>query len=659
MADNNLKFPNLFSPIMINKMMVKNRIMSAPLGSQTDKSLSGIGIIMKGSSGNVVGGRSRSGIRASFVVNSDGYVVREPLKGNGNRMKKDPLVDMAELAKIREEVTVIQQQGAKATFEVLHTGLYAAPNIDGDYAVGPCDLIREDGVEVKALNEDMMKQVCAEYVESCLIMRDLGFDMVTLHFCHGWLPSQFLSPKWNKREDDYGGSLENRIKFPTMIVDSVRKALGPDFPIDMRVSMSDYADDGIDSDDVVKFVESIQDKIDMVNISGGYLSDVGAVTKLSTSSLEKRNFFVHWAEKMKEKVRIPVGVVGAILTPEDAEEIIASGKADIVVIGRSLIADPFWVKKAKEGNEKDIVPCIRCLECWTTSKGVKSLMRCSVAPRYGRESRVPVELPKAEKTKHVAVVGGGPAGMMAAITASHRGHKVVLFEKTNMLGGQLCYADFDRYKADISRYKDYLVYQVEKAEIEVRLNSEVSPELLKGLGFDSLILAVGATPIIPKLVGVENENVILATDVFEKLNSIKGEVAIIGGGTVGCELALLLSEVGCNVKVIESTEKIMSNANAKYYHALSSKLREQTNIEILTSCTVNSIQNNKIEINLEDEIKVLNNDYVVISTGYAPNYDVINSFYGIVDEINVIGDSRRARSILEATEEGYFSAQWL
>ena len=636
------KYPLLFQPLKVNKIVLKNRIISAPLGSNTDKSLSGIGMIIRGTSGSV----------------------------DDTRMRLTPgtycFADLFQAAKVREEVSLIRQRGAKAEFELCHCGQFAVVE-EGDYAIGPVSFVRNDGTEVRAMDEKMMDEIADKFAKSACDAKEYGFDGVLLHFGHGWLPAQFLSPYFNKRKDEYGGSFENRIQFPMMIVDRVRQAVGRDYMLDMRISGEEHIEGGMEIDEVAEFIKRIEDKIDMVHISCGVEIDNRTKIYMSPTAYAPHKINAKMAKLVKEKVKIPVAVVGGIMTPEEAEEILEDGCADAVVIGRQLIADPWWVKKAWEGRSEDIVPCIRCMNCYNPYQykteeerrkhvGLNTVPCCSVNPRYLHEDRVPNELPEASVKKKTVVVGGGPAGMQAALTAARRGHQVILLEREGELGGQLICSEYDEVKQDLKRLKDYLILQVQKAEVEVRLNVTATPEMVKELSPDSLILALGAYPIQLNLPGTEkNDHVFTCIEAYKYQEKIGENVVVIGGGSIGCELGVELSRKGKQVTILEIEKVLNRTLNDIMKTALKTEMEKCRTLTVLTETRCVSIEEGFVTAASKDgeefEIKA---DTIIFAAGMKARTDEANTFFGIAQDTNIIGDANRVGTVWNAMEDGYY-----
>lgn len=638
----NCKYPLLFQPLKVNKVMLKNRIISAPLGSNTDKSLSGIGMIIRGTSGSV----------------------------DDSRMRLTPgpycFADLFKAAKVRNEVSLIRQRGAKAEFELCHCGQFAMVE-KGDYAIGPVSFTREDGTEVRAMDEEMMNDIADKFAKSARDAKEYGFDGVLLHFGHGWLPAEFLSPYFNKRTDEYGGSFENRIKFPTMIVDRVRKAVGPDYMLDMRISGDEHMEGGMKIDEVAAFIKSIEDKIDMVHISCGVEVSNDTKIYMSPTAYAPHKINVELAKVVKQQVKIPVAVVGGIMTPEEAEEILEQGCADAIVVGRQLIADPWWVKKAWEGRSEDITPCIRCMNCYNPYQyrteeekrshvGMNSVPCCSVNPRYLHEDRVPNQVAPAEVKKKVVVVGGGPAGMKAAVTAAQRGHQVILLEKESVLGGQLICSEYDATKQDLKRFKNYLITQLQKTGVEVCLNTKATPEMVREMSADSIILALGAYPIELPLPGKEKNQVFTSIEAYKNLEKTGEHVAIIGGGSIGCELGVDLARMGRKVTILELGPVLNRTLNDIMKTALRREMDKcGDRLTALTEVSCTEIHEKSVTIRKKGgEMEEIPADTVIFAAGMRSRLDEANEFFGITQDTDIIGDANRVGTVWNASEDGYY-----
>jgi len=623
-----MQFPNLFSPIKINKMISRNRIVAAPTGDLfEEKALGGAGIVICGHT-IVEPGRS------SFASGNEPYIFQK-----------------YSVEEAQSRIRKCHQAGARASLELFHAGQYARVI---DYAIGPVGFIREDGVEVKAMTPEMMEHVANFFAQAARDARDLGFDMVFLHFGHGWLPAQFLSPLFNKRTDEYGGSFENRAKFPKMIIERVREAVGPDFPVDMRISAVEWVEGSIEFEETLKFIKLIEPLIDAVQISSGLDMNREGNVHMVTTNFKEHMPNAKYARIVKQNVSIPVSVVGAILSPWEAEELIASSTVDLVAFGRSFIADPNWPNKAKEGRADDIVPCIRCMQCYHISTNRRNV-GCTVNPRFTNESFVPKEVTKAAQVKNIVVIGGGPAGIMAAITAAKRGHKVTLFEKEDSLGGMLRYISKEHYKEDIRRYFHYLLKQVNKHNIDIRLNTTATPELVKSMHPDAIFIAVGSIPLKPNIKGIDSPNVIDFYEAIENQDGIGQDVVIIGGGTIGAEIGLELAELkGRNVTIVELTSSIAAQGNLLYRIALRQKMDKLDNLRQMLETRCKEItEAGVIVVTGDGKEQFIKADTVIISTGVAANKAVAESFYGITPDTFTIGDCDKPRKIMEAVFEGY------
>lgn len=345
------------------------------------------------------------------------------------------------------------------------------------------------------------------------------------------------------------------------------------------------------------------------------------------------------------------------MTPEEAEEVIASGKADMVVIGRAATADPFWIKKAFECKSDDIVPCIRCEEgCY----------RCSVNLRDDGDDKslAPYPLTEAEVKKRIVIVGGGPAGMKAAITARERGHEVYLFEKGKELGGLLLCADCDEHKIDLKRYKEYLIRQVNKKGVNVILNTTPTKEQLENLKPDVMLLAMGSKPITPNIKGIDKSIVCQSVDAWlDNLQHVGNEIVVVGGGLNGCELAYTLSTRGKKVYLIEATDKLANRTMNPYENTMRGRIvllvAKEKNINIYTSTTINEILSDGVIIKSNGKQEKINCDTVLLSVGMKSNNENLIDYYGIAPWTTVIGDLNRVANIRKTTEDGFFSVSTL
>ena len=613
------KYPNLFSPLKINNLVLKNRIFYAPVEYYHDRAISGCAVMMRGTSGTLSDYRCRI----------------KPGKW---------LFDESEMPRITSELSVIKRGGAFASLEIMHAGIVAMVD-NNDYVLGPSKGISPSGNKIKEMTEEDMKVMIDDFANTCLMAKKIGYDMVMLHFAHGWIISQYLSTRYNKRTDLYGGCFENRIRFPMMILRAVRDVLGKDYPIDMRISAYEAFDGCMEREEVIRFIKEVDKEglVDMVNVSyGGFLSE-DKTKSCYPSSFAEDMCYANYASEIKKEVSCPVAVVGKIMTPEQAEAIIAEGKADAVVIGRSSIADPYWAKKAFECRSEDIVPCISCGKCFDK--------RCSVNLRGYQESYIPLKLRKAEKVEKVVIVGGGPAAMKAALTADERGYDVVMFEKTGQLGGLLKVTDYDENKRELKRYKDYLITQISKSNVKVIYNTEANRKVVEKEKPDRLILATGSLPIVPKIEGVENAIQVLDAHYKKDLGE---KIIIVGGGLVGSEYAITLALRGHKVTIIEKTS-IYGGQNDNTTFKPFEYIEQLDNIKVYLNSECKKINKDSVEIFIDNKIKIIESDNTILAVGFKSNNINIEQFYGITPNTTIIGDLRRVGTIRDCEEEGYFA----
>jgi len=607
-------------------MIARNRIVAAPIGDNfEEKALGGAGIVICG------------------------HTIVEPGRSSFASPDQPSIFEKYSVEEARSRIRKCRQAGARSSLEIFHAGQYARVK---DYAIGPMSFIREDGTEVKAMTHAMMEETAANFATIAKETKNLGFDMIFMHFGHGWLAPQFLSPLFNKRTDEYGGSLENRAKFPLMILKAVREAVGSSYPIDMRISAIEWVEGSIEFEDTLRFIQMAEPLIDMVQISAGLDINHEGNVHMATTNFKGHMVNAEYAKTVKQHVNIHVSVVGAVMNPQQAEELISSGAVDAVAFGRSFIADPDWPNKAKDGTADEIIPCIRCLQCYHISTNRRDV-GCSVNPRYTNESFIPKTVEPAKKKKNVVVVGGGPAGIMAALSSKKRGHDVTLFEKSEQVGGVLQYVAKEHYKEDIQFYLQYLLGQLDKSGVDIRLNTEATPDILKTMKPDAIFVAIGAKPVTPPIKGVDNAMNFF--DAIENKSNIGDTVVVIGGGTTGAEIALGLAEIeGKQTTIVELSDKIAAQGNMLYRIALRQKMEALDNLILRTETTCSEITPEGVEVISKNGVReFIKADTVIIAVGMQSDETVNEQFYGITPDTFVLGDCNRVGKIMDAVFDGY------
>ncbi len=566
------RYPHLFSPIRLGDTVFRNRYFAAPVGYEY---LSSKNYPLD----ETIAFFERKAMGGAATVNygSGAPDSRRGVIGLSNPYLDDPTA----LPALYRVASAINRHGAVAAMELLHTGansyICAAR---GNQIYGAVDGVNPLGQFVPAMPEEVIEETIEAFGKAAAFAKFCGFGMVTVHAGHGWLLNQFLDPNVNDRKDQWGGSLENRCRFLLAVVERIKRKCGRGFPVDIRMSGSTCYEGGYGIDEGVAIAKQLDGKVDLIHVSVGSheVAEVFTVTHPSMFLPDGAN--VQFAAEIKKHVQTPVGTVGALGDPELMEEIIASGKADVVLAARAMMADPDLPKKARAGRRDEIRPCIRCFECFAGIT-TKRQYRCAVNPEIGFEQDVRHALP-ATTPKTVLVVGGGVAGMQAALTATERGHHVILCEKTGRLGGALRCEERVPFKRLLREYLDYQARMVGRAPIDVRLSTEVTPALASAAEADVIIAALGARPTVPDIPGVAGPNVLGAEEAYTDPERVGAAAAVLGGGLLGIELAIFLSGLGRTVTILEMMGTLSDGGNPVHGLALINEIRRHA-IQVSTS----------------------------------------------------------------------------
>jgi 2,4-dienoyl-CoA reductase-like NADH-dependent reductase (Old Yellow Enzyme family)/thioredoxin reductase len=471
--------------------------------------------------------------------------------------------------------------------------------------------------------------------------RELGYDGIEVQASYGDFISQLLSPLSNKRTDEFGGSLENRTRFLTGLIEAVKEKAGKDYPVMVKLVCDEFVEGGLtpsDSTVIARLAE--QAGADAILASGGNKATKGMTIP---SHYLSPGVLVHLARGIRKAVAIPVVAIGKINTPELAEKVIEDGDADFVAMARPLLADPHFPVKAQEGKTQEIRRCLYDLEdC--ADKGVKGIGRtCTMNPFSGQEYRL--KLTSAQRKKRVVVVGGGPAGMQAALLASKRGHDVILYEKDDTLGGQLRISSIAPCKEEMDAALQYMKYTLSKTNAKVILNKAPSKDDILSHNPEAVIFALGSTPALPNVPGIDLPLVYNVRTVYEDAVGLGRNVVIVGGGDIGCETADLLAEKGMSVTIVEALEEVLHRMKEIPKQELLKRLKNK-DVTILTSTKVTAIEAGKVIVDAQKGIrKELSTDSVIFSTGSVSADSLAETLKGLVAEVYVAGDAKEPANL--------------
>jgi len=627
----------LFTPFKAKNLIFKNRLVMPALAS-----------FLFDDDGNITDAilehyrrRAASGVSMVIVeacaVSPEGIVSRHQ-----GRIFDDRFIEgFSRLAK------VIKEEGAIAGIQIHHAGRQTSPRVIKQDPVAPsplpCPTIRSN---VQPLTKEQIREIVKKFADAAERAVKAGFDLVEVHGAHGYLINQFLSRFSNIRQDEYGGSIEGRARFAKEIIEEIRSRIGDEFPLSFKISAQEFVPNGLTVEESIEIIKIlIKAGIDFIQVSAGCDATPEWICQ---PMYMKKACLADSAGKIKEAVSIPVMSVGRINDPAIADDILSKGWADLICMGRAILADPEFPKKAKEGRLNEINMCIACNTCME-SIFRRGRIECLVNPFLGREKELVFR--PAQKVKRIMVVGGGPAGMNVAWIAAKRGHKVRLFEKQPFLGGQLVLGSATTYKKEIKNIINYHQTQLRKYKVECILNTEVNAELVKKEDPDVIVLATGSYPIIPDVPGVDKDIVVPVSKILFQEGPLPRESIVVGGGPTGCEVALHLVESGSKVTIVEMLPKIGNGLESITRKVLLNKLMEN-NVRFLTNSVLERIEDNGVWVKSKGKEEFIPAERVIISIGNRPDTRLYEQIKDMKYEIYQIGDCIEPRSAKTAIYEG-------
>jgi 2,4-dienoyl-CoA reductase-like NADH-dependent reductase (Old Yellow Enzyme family)/thioredoxin reductase len=633
--DMSKKYAHLLSPLKVGNTIFRNRLLASATGLHA---LQGGEPYPTEAIMDTHANRAKGG---AAMVTLMGTYPNSPIVSDGKNLCYDLFTphNRHYLAQLAEAVHFY---GAKASWEIMFVS--NRPGYDVSAGIG------RNGKPSLEISEAMMDEIADQYAYHASLLQDLKYDLVTLHWAYlAHVESRFISPATNKRTDQYGGRIENRARFPMMIVDRIKQKCGQDFLIEVRISGTDQDPNGVQIEDSIALAKLLEGHIDLLQVHLG-VKDAMAGNFQNTPNLAA-------AEAIKKSgTTLRVVTIVGYQDLDEAERIIAEGKADFIGIARGWIADPNLGTKAYEGRGEDVRPCIKCLRCHDSACIENRTYVCSVNPTIGLEHKLDKMVKPAAAIKKVAVVGGGPAGMQAALTASGRGHEVTLYEKSGVLGGQLNFSDYVSFKDSLNKFKKYLICQIEKSNIKVRLNTAVNVSFLESKNFDVVIGALGAEPVLPLLPGIEGKNVIMAPEVFGKETTLASKMVIIGGGQVGCETAWHLTLSGHEVTLIEMQDKIAPDASWFYRTVLIRQIKGNKKIQVILNARGTGIHGGVTYTDAGGATHLLEAGTVVIAAGMKPRLDEAMALWNTGDRFVMVGDCAFVGNVEKAIRTGFAAA---
>lgn len=649
----NFKYPHLFEPIRLGNQLFRNRIFASPTGFQ-DTNDSGW---LPAEAAAFYERKAIGG--AASVATCECIVDAELGLGTPRHFRMDQPFNLYSLANVAHSIT---RHGAVASCELQHTGMYANRELamfggsSNGAAYGPVEM-ELNGRQVLPMTEELLERTIAKYADAAASAKKMGFGMVTIHAGHGWMLQQFLSPILNTRTDKWGGpAIENRARLLISICDAIKVSCGRQFPIEVRISGSECYEGGYGIEEGIAISKQLEGHCELIHVSVGNheVDEVFTVTHPSMFMEDGCN--VQYAAEIKKHVKTPVATVGALNDPDLMEEIVASGKADVVEVARQFFADPDFPNKMRTGREDEIRRCMRCLSCFSNEL-THGKHYCAINPEWGREFEMKYDNRMPKESKKVLVVGGGIGGMQAALTCAERGHQVILCEKSDRLGGTLRCEARVPFKPNLDRYLNSQEYSIKNnPAIELRLNTAVTPELAEALSPDVIIAATGARPIKPPIPGIDGKNSISAEAVYVNPELAGENVVILGAGLVGIELGIYLSMLGKKVTIVEMAPTMNDGGNFLHASGLRVQIKKYS-IDMHYNTKAEEITDEGVICSTTDGESFFPADTVIYAVGQRSESDSALALNLCAPEFYMLGDCVSPKNITNATGTAFTIAR--